>query len=107
MKMHCWKCNKNMEKIKDKFHDFTINAWKCPQCKEIIYDEKDIQPILQYNKLKESKKKLTVTVGVLGKSKIFRLPKIAEQLYKIYKGEKFLFDLKPNEISIKIKENNN
>lgn len=102
--MHCWKCNKNMKKIKDNFHGFSVNAWKCSKCKEVIYDEKDIQPILKYNKLKESKKKLIMTVGVLGKSKIFRLPKIAEQLYGIYKGEKVTFDLKPNEILIKIKE---
>lgn len=104
MKMQCWKCKKGMKKIKDSFHGFSVDAWKCPKCKEIIYDEKEIQPILQYNKLKESKKKLTIKVGVLGKSKIFRVPKIAEQLYRIYKGEKFTFDLKPDEISIKMKE---
>ena len=101
--MYCWKCNKNMKKIKDKFHGFEINAWKCPKCKEIIYDEKEIQPILKYNKLKEKEKKLAVAVGTLGKSKIFRLPKIAEQLYKINKGDKLIFDLEPREISIKIK----
>lgn len=104
MKMHCWKCNLNMKKIKDKFHGFEVIAWKCPNCDEIVYDEKDIQPILQYNKLKERKKDLTMTVGVLGKSKIFRVPKIAEQLYDIYKGEKFKFDLKPGEITIKMKD---
>src|SRR3989344_5224580 len=104
MKMHCWKCNIDLKKIKDSFHGFNVDAWKCPKCKEIIYDEKDIHPILQYNKLKESNKKLTIKVGTLGKSKIFRLPKIAEQLYGVYKGEKVTFDLKPNEISIKMKE---
>ncbi len=104
IEMHCWKCNLNMKKIKDKFHDFTINAWKCPKCKEIIYDEKEIQPILQYNKLKERKKELTMTVGVLGKSKIFRIPKMAEQLYNIYKGEKLKFDLEPGKITIKMKD---
>jgi len=103
MKMHCFNCDKDMEKIKDKFYGFEINAWKCNSCKEIIYDEEDIQPILQYNKLKESKKSLTVTVGVLGKSKVFRIPKIAEEIYGINKGEKLKFDLKPNEISIKFK----
>ncbi|MBL7147516.1 MAG: hypothetical protein ISS82_01695 [Nanoarchaeota archaeon] len=103
MKMYCWKCKTSMKKIKDKFHGFKVDAWKCTKCHEIIYDEKNIQPILQYNKLKESKKELTTTVGVLGKSKIFRIPKIAEQLYGVYKGEKLKFDLKPNEITIKIK----
>lgn len=93
-----------MEKIKDKFHGFAVDAWKCAKCGEIIYDEKDIQPILNYNKLKENKK-LTCTVGVLGKSKIFRIPKIAENLYGIYKGEKLSVDLKPGEITIKMKEN--
>lgn len=92
-----------MKRIKDTFHSFEVNAWKCPKCKEIVYDEKEIQPILQYNKLKEKKKRLTVTVGVLGKSKIFRVPKIAERLYQINKGDRLLFDLKPKEISIKIK----
>ena len=92
-----------MKKVRDKFHGFDVSAWKCDNCKEIIYDEKDIQPILQYNKLKERKKDLIMTVGVLGKSKIFRVPKIAEQLYDIYKGEKFKFDLKQGEITIKMK----
>jgi RNA polymerase subunit RPABC4/transcription elongation factor Spt4 len=103
MKMHCWKCNLSTKKIKDKFHGFLVNAWKCNKCKEIIFDEKEIQPILQYNKLKEKKKELIVTIGVLGKSKIFRVPKIAEQLYDIYKGEKFKFDLEPDKITIKMK----
>lgn len=92
-----------MNRIKDIFHGFGVNAWKCSKCKEIIYDEKDIQPILRYNKLKNDKKELTVKVGTLGKSKIFRIPKIAEQLYGIDKGKKFEFDLKPNEITIKLK----
>ena len=104
MKMNCWKCNIDMKKIKDKFHNFTIDAWACPQCREIIYDEENIQPILQYNKLKENRKELTATVGALGKSKIIRIPKIVEQLYEIHKGEKFKFDLKPDEIIIKIKD---
>ena len=104
MKMNCWKCNIDMKKIKDKFHNFTIDAWACPQCKEIIYDEENIQPILQYNKLKENRKELTATVGALGKSKIIRIPKIVEQLYEIHKGEKIKFDLKPDEIIIKIKD---
>jgi len=103
MKMHCYNCNKDMGKIKDEFHGFKIDAWKCNGCGEIIYDEKDIQPILRYNKLKENKKLLTVTVGVLGKSKIFRIPKIAEEIYDINKGEKLKFDLKPDEMTIKFK----
>ena len=102
--MHCWKCNKNMKKIKDKFHGFKINAWKCFKCKEIVYDCEEIQPILQYNKLKQTKKLLT-TRGVLGKSKIFRIPKIVEQIYNIYKGEKLEFNLKPEEVIIKFNTN--
>jgi len=101
--MNCWKCKIDMKKIKDKFHKFTIDAWECPQCKEIIYDEENIQPILRYNKIKENKKELISTVGILGKSKIIRIPKIAEQLYEIRKGEKFKFDLKPEEIVIRLK----
>lgn len=93
-----------MKKIKDRFHGFEIDAWKCAKCGEIIYDEKDIQPILQYNKLKQSKKELTMKVGTLGKSKILRLPKIAEQIYEINKGEKLRFELKPDEITIKVKD---
>ncbi len=42
-------------------------------------------------------------VGILGKSKILRLPKIAEQIYEINKGEKLHFELKPEGINIKIK----
>ena len=103
MKMSCWKCNLKMKKIKEKFHGFEINGWKCPKCKEVIFDEKEIQPILHYNKLKESKKGLFVTVGELGKSKILRLPRIAEQLYNVSKGEKLRFDLEPKQISIKMR----
>ncbi len=103
MRMNCFSCEEDMKKIKDKFHGFDVDAWKCGKCGEIIYDEKDIQLILQYNKLKKENK-LRVTVGVLGKSKIFRIPKLAEHLYKIDKGEKFDFDLKPGEISIKMKD---
>lgn len=50
MKMYCYNCNKDMKKIKDKFHGFEIDAWKCGNCEEIIYDEENIQPILKYNK---------------------------------------------------------
>ena len=104
METHCWKCSLSMKKIKDKFHGFEVAAWECPKCNEIIYDEKEIQPILQYNKLKESRKGLMMTVGVLGKSKIFRVPKIAEKLYSISKGEKLKFDLEPNKITIRMKD---
>ena len=95
-----------MRKIEDKFHGFNVEGWECPKCKEVIFDEKEIQPILKYNKLRESKKELTVTVGVLGKSKIFRIPKIAEQVYDIHKGERLRFDLEPDKITIKVKEAN-
>lgn len=45
-----------MVAVKDSFHGFTIPAWKCPGCNEIIYEEKHIQPILEYNKRKASTK---------------------------------------------------
>lgn len=103
MKMLCWKCKIDMKRVKDNFHGFTLPAWKCPNCKEIIYDAKDIQPVLQYNKLKGSKKGLTVTVGRLGGSKILRIPKLAEQLYGIGKGDKLRLELEPERISIRVK----
>lgn len=92
-----------MRREEDIFHGFKIASWKCPICKEVIYDAKDIQPILQYNKLKVSKKGLTVTVGMLGSSKVMRIPKVAEQIYKISKGDKLKLDLGPEGISIKIR----
>jgi hypothetical protein len=101
MKMHCWKCNKDMGRIKDTFHNFDVNAWKCSKCKEIIYDEDKIQPILQYNKLKEEK--LAVKVGLLGNSKMFRFPKIVEPIYDIHQGERLKIDLEPNRIIIETK----
>ena len=52
MKMLCWRCTKDMKRIEDNFHGFTLPAWKCQACKEVIYDAKDIQPVLQDNKLK-------------------------------------------------------
>lgn len=92
-----------MRREEDFFHGFKIMGWKCPACKEVIYDAKDIQPVLQYNKLKGSKKGLTVTVGRLGGSKILRIPKLAEQLYGISKGDKLRLELEPERISIRVK----
>jgi len=103
MKMLCWKCKKEMEWVKDTFHGFTLPAWKCPNCKEIIYDAKDIQPILEYNKLRAAKNGMVVTVGVLGESKIVRIPKLAEEIYKISKGDKLKLDLSPEGICIRVK----
>ncbi len=103
MKMLCWKCKKEMKRVKDNFHGFTLPAWKCPRCKEIIYDGQDIQPILEYFKMKAEKKGITATVGVLGKSKIVRIPKVAEQIYKIGKGDKLRLELEPGRISIWVK----
>ena len=103
MKTICWKCKKGMKPVKDNFHGFSVAGWKCPNCMEIIYDERAIHPILEYFKMKAEKKGITATVGVLGESKILRIPRIAEQLYKISKGEKLRLELKPEGISIKIK----
>ena len=89
-----------MGKIKDNFKGFEINAWKCPKCSEIIYDEKDIQPILKYNQLKQR----TIKVGELGNSKILRLPKVAEQIFGITKGTVVSFELKPRQITITLKD---
>lgn len=98
MKMHCWKCTKDMKQVKDTFHGFEVDAWKCSLCKEIIYDEKAIQPILQYNKMKG----LSVKVGFLGKSTMFRFPKVAEQIYGIHRGEKLPVSLEPGRIVINL-----
>lgn len=103
MKMLCWRCKKEMKRVKDNFHGFTLPAWKCPTCKEVIYDSKDIQPILQYNKMKAAKDGITVTVGVLGDSKILRIPRVAEEIYKINKGDKLKLDLGPEGICIRVK----
>lgn len=90
-----------MERITDYFQGFKVNAWQCGRCKDIVYDEADIQPILKYNKLKSSKK-VASKVGVLGKSKILRIPKSIEQIYKITKGKKIEFELEPEVIRLKI-----
>lgn len=101
MEMHCWKCNKNMKRIKDTFQGFEVEAWKCPNCKEVIYDQEVIQPILQYNKLR--KEKLTVKVGTLGKSKMLRIPKVIEKIYDIRRGERLTLGLEPKRIIIEMK----
>ena len=92
-----------MMPVNDNFHGFSVKGLQCPSCKEVIYNAKDIQPILQYNKLKGSKKGLTVTVGTLGNSKIVRIPKVAEQIYKVGKGDKLRLELEPERISIRVK----
>lgn len=99
--LNCWKCNATMKRITDNFQGFKVNAWQCQKCKDIVYDEADIQPILKYNKLKTSKKVMS-KVGLLGKSKILRIPKSIEQIYNITKGKKIEFELEPEAIRLKI-----
>ena len=100
-RLNCWKCNIVMRKIIDNFEGFKVNAWLCTKCKDIVYDEADIQPILKYNKLKTSKK-VASKVGILGKSKIIRIPKSVEQIYNITKGKKIEFELESEAIKLKI-----
>lgn len=97
----CWKCNIGMKRITDDFQGFKVNAWLCPKCEDIVYDESEIQPILKYNKLKSSKK-VTSKVGILGNSKIVRIPKSIEQIYHITKGKKIEFELEPTAIRLKV-----
>ncbi len=99
--LNCWRCNVIMKRIKDNFQGFKVNAWQCTKCRDIVYDEVDIQPILKYNKLKTSRK-VTSKVGILGKSKILRIPKSIEQIYHITKGKKIEFELEPETIKLKI-----
>ena len=103
MKTICWKCKKAMKPIKDNFHGFSVAGWKCPECRELIYDERAIHPILEYFRMKAEKKGITATVGVLGESKILRIPKVAEQIYKISKGDRLKLDFGPEGICIKVK----
>ena len=103
MKTICWKCKKEMKPVKDNFHGFSVAGWKCPDCKDIIYDESAIHPILEYLKMKAEKKVITAAIGVLGESKILRIPKVAERLYKISKGDKLRLELKPDGITIRVK----
>jgi hypothetical protein len=53
--------------------------------------------------MKAAKEGITVTVGVLGESKILRIPKVAEQIYGISKGDRLKLQLKPEGISIRVK----
>ena len=100
-RLNCWNCNIAMKRIKDNFQGFKVNAWQCQKCRDIVYDEADIQPILKYNKLRSSKK-VTSKVGVLGKSKILRIPKSIEQIYNITKGKKIEFEIESEAIKLKI-----
>lgn len=100
-KLNCWKCSTIMNRITDNFQGFKVSAWECPKCKDIVYDEDEIQPILKYNKLKSSKK-ITSKVGVLGNSKILRIPKSIEQIYHITKGKNIEFELEPTAIKLKV-----
>ncbi len=53
--------------------------------------------------MKAEKKGMTATVGVLGQSKIIRIPKVAEEIYKISKGDRLRLELGPEGISIRVK----
>lgn len=90
-----------MNRIIDDFQGFKVDAWQCTKCKDVVYDEADIQPILNYNKLKGSKK-VASKIGVLGNSKILRIPKVIEKLYNITKGKKIEFEIEPEAIRLKV-----
>ena len=92
-KLYCWKCNLGMERVKDRFQGFQVEAWKCLKCGEVVYDENVVQPILKLRKLQQEQK-ITSKVGVLGKSMIVRIPKAVEQLYHLSKGKMVEFELR-------------
>ena len=98
--MECVKCGKSMKTATELFHGFPIKGWKCPGCGEVVFGEKELQPILQYNKLRATGKGVAVKVGSLGNSTIIRVPKVAEQLYGICKGETVRLSLEPGKIVI-------
>ncbi|MBI2652779.1 hypothetical protein HYX00_04910 [Candidatus Woesearchaeota archaeon] len=100
-RLNCWKCNAAMNRIIDNFQGFRVDGWKCPKCGDIVYDEEDIQPILKYNKIKSSKK-IASKIGVLGNSKIIRIPKTIEQIYNLTKGKEIEFELESEAIKLKI-----
>lgn len=87
-----------MKRSKETFHGFEVEAWKCLTCHEVIFDEEAIQPILRYNKAKN----LSVKVGVLGRSKMFRIPKVVEELYGIHRGAQLHLGLEPKRIVIEM-----
>ena len=89
-----------MRRVTENFHGFPVQGWKCSRCSEVVFDEKQIQPILQYHKLQAYGKPLAVKVGSLGNSKIIRVPKIAEHIYRISKGETVSISLEPKRIII-------
>lgn len=101
-KVICHECKKECVETEEKFHDFVINGWKCPKCGEVIFDEDVIQPILEYNKIMESGKKLEATLSLVGNNLAVRFPKIIERIYHLKRRKKIRFDLKPNGIVVEV-----
>lgn len=98
----CHECEKECIKIEENFHGFIINGWKCPKCGEVIFDEEVIQPILEYNKLASSGKKLEATLSLVGNNLAVRFPKIIERIYALKRKKKVRFDLKPHGIVVEV-----
>lgn len=61
-----------------------VSGWQCSSCKRIEYSD-DINKVLVIRKLQ--KHPLVVKIGVLGASKIVRLPKQLEEIISLRKGE--------------------
>lgn len=81
---------------------FWVRGWQCPKCDRIEYSD-DINRVLMINKLK--KQHLRVKVGVLGQSKIVRMPKELLEVVDLAKGETIdIYPESPRKIAIEVSE---
>lgn len=79
---------------------FKVRGWECAACNSIEYSD-DINKVLMINKLK--KQHLKAKAGVLGESKIVRMPKELLGVVDLAKGEIVGIYLEsPNKISIEV-----
>ncbi|PIU21426.1 MAG: hypothetical protein COT15_02250 [Candidatus Diapherotrites archaeon CG08_land_8_20_14_0_20_34_12] len=77
-------CGKTAKQKDFNVQGFQVKGWQCPSCKRIEYSD-DINKVLVIRKLQ--KNPIIAKIGILGESKIVRLPKQLDEIMLIKKGE--------------------
>lgn len=79
-------CGKMAKKATLRYKHYEVRGWKCSACKrEYIHPEDSIK-ISRFEKIR--KVRMRVKVGVVGQSKVIRIPKELSDVYGLEKGEK-------------------
>lgn len=79
-------CGKKAKRTLLHYKHYEVRGWRCDSCRRSYIHPEDSLKISRLETLK--KKRVTVTVGVLGSSTVIRIPKDLSRLYGLKKGKK-------------------